>query len=199
MNHIRKIVIYDGRSVRRVDTRFVEAFSLKVHAERIQKKYPKMWRYNERTLGRVRNLHRRSRNIVVDWCRKFAKYIVLKARRTRSAIVLEDLEKLWFNSSRKSSSLADSLSRFAHRKLQQAIITKAVEYNVPILFVNPRGTSTTCPRCEAKLDCNHRLAICRKCGFVADRDTIGAMNIYLCALRGISPPWVGKERSPNEQ
>ena len=185
--NLRKIVIYDSRSVRRVDTRFVEAFSLKVHAERIQKKYPKMWRYNERILGRVRNLHRRSRNIVVDWCRKFAKYIVLKARRTRSTIVLEDLEKLWFNSSRKSSSLADRLSRFAYRKLQQAIITKAVEYNVPILFVNPRGTSTTCPRCEAKLDYNHRSAICRKCGFVADRDTVGAMNIYLYALRGMSP------------
>ena len=185
--NLRKLVIYDEKSVRRIDTRFVEALSLKIHAERIQKKYPRRWRYNKRILGRVRSLHRHSRNIVVDWSRKFAKYIVLKARRTRSAIVLEDLEKLWFNSSQKSKTLADKLSRLAYCKLQQAIVTKAIEYNVPIIFVNPKGTSITCPRCGAKLSYNHRLAVCRKCRLIADRDKVGAMNIYLRALRGMSP------------
>lgn len=185
--NLKKIVIYDSRSVRRIDTRFMETLSLKTHAEKLQKKYPRMWRYNKRILSRIRSLHRRSRNIVIDWSRKFAKYIVLKARRTRSAIVLEDLEKLWFNASRKSSSLADKLSRFAYRKLQLAIITKAIEYNVPIIFVSPKGTSTTCPRCGAKLTYDHRLAICRKCKFVADRDTVGAINIYLRAHRRMSP------------
>ncbi len=188
--NLKKVVVYNGKRIRRIDTRFMEALSLKIHAERIQKKHPRMWRYNERILDRIRSLHRRSRNILVYWCRKFAKYIVLKTKRTRSAIVLEDLEKLWFNSSRKSSNLADKLSRFAYRKLQLAIRTKTIEYNVPIIFVNPKNTSprvspTTCPRCGAKLTYNHRLAICRKCGFIADRDTIGAMNIYLRALRGM--------------
>ncbi|RLG85546.1 MAG: hypothetical protein DRO18_05655 [Thermoprotei archaeon] len=37
--------------------------------------------------------------------------------------------------------MADTLSRFAYRNLQLAIITKAREYNVPIIFVNPRDTS----------------------------------------------------------
>ncbi|RLG44213.1 MAG: transposase [Thermoproteota archaeon] len=190
--NLKKVVVYNGKRIRRIDTRFMEALSLKIHAERIQKKHPRMWRYNERILDRIRSLHRRSRNIVVDWYRKFAKYIVLKTKRTRSAIVLEDLEKLWFNSSRKSSNLADKLSRFAYRKLQLAIMTKAIEYNVPIIFVNPKDTSTTCPRCGAKLTYNHRLAICPRCGFIADRDTIGAMNIYLRALRGMQ----GSQGSP---
>jgi len=190
--NLKKVVVYNGKRIRRIDTRFMEALSLKIHAERIQKKHPRMWRYNERILDRIRSLHRRSRNIVVGWCRKFAKYIVLKTKRTRSAIVLEDLEKLWFNSSRKFSNLADKLSRFAYRKLQLAIMTKAIEYNVPIIFVNPKDTSTTCPRCGAKLTYNHRLAICPRCGFIADRDTIGAMNIYLHALRGMQ----GSQGSP---
>ena len=190
--NLRKVVIYNGRSFRGINTRFIEALSLKIHAERLQKKHPRMWRYSERILARIRGLHRRSRNIVVDWCRKFAKYIVLKASRTRSTVVLEDLEKLWVNASRKSSSLADKLSRLAYRRLQYAIITKAIEHNVPLVFVNPRGTSTTCPKCGAKLSYNHRLAICRKCGFVADRDTIGAMNIYIRALRSM---W-GSQGSP---
>jgi len=79
------------------------------------------------------------------------------------------------------------LSRFAYRKLQQAIITKAVEYNVPLILVNPRNTSTTCPRCGAKLNYIHRLAISRKCEFMSDRDTIGAVNIYFKALKYVAP------------
>ena len=181
--NLKKIVVYDGRKIRRIDTWFVKAFSLKVHAERIQKKYPGMWRYNGRILDKIRSLHRRSKNIIVDRSRKFAKYIVLKAKKAKSAIALENLDKLWFNVSKKSSSLADKLSRFAYRRLQLAIITKAMEYNVPIDFVNPRGTSYTCPRCGAKLSYIHRLAVCKKCKFKADRDTIGALNIYICSLR----------------
>jgi len=144
-----------------------------------------MWRYNKRILNRIKSLHRKSRNIVLDWSRKFAKYVVLKARRARSAIVLENLNKLWFNASRKSSSLVDKLSRFAYRKLQLAIMTKAIEYNVPIIFINPKDTSTTCPRCGVKLVYNHRLAMCGKCRFIADRDTVGVVNIYIRALRGM--------------
>ncbi len=209
--NLRKVVVYNGRSIRRINTRFMEALSLKVHAEKLQKKYSRMWRYNEIILDRIRNLHRRSRNIVVDWCRKFAKFIVLKARRTWSAIVLEDLGKLWFNASKKSSGLADKLSRFAYHKLQQAIMTKAIEYNVPIIFIDPKNTSIMCPRCGANLSYSHRLAICRKCRFISDRDSVGAMNIYLRALRGMwgsigSPPNAppmnnetrGKGRTKNE-
>ena len=185
--NLKKMVVYNGESTRRIDTRFTEALYLKHLAEDVQKRHSYTWRRNEKWLEIIRALHRRSRNIVVDWCRKFAKYIVLKARRTRSAIVLEDLDKLWFNASRKSSSLADKLSRFAYRKLELAIISKAREYNVPIIFIDPRNTSTMCPRCGSKLSHNYRLAICRKCGLMADRDTVGAMNIYLKALNHIAP------------
>ena len=185
--NLKKVVVYNGRSVRRINTRFMETLYLKYLAEDVQMKHSYAWRRNKKWLEIIRALHRRSRNIVIDWSRKFAKYIVLKARRAKSAIVLEDLDKLWFNASKKSSSLADKLSRFAYRKLQLAIVTKAIEYDVPIMFVNPRNTSSTCPRCGAKLSYNHRLAICRKCGFIADRDTVGAMNIYLKALKHLAP------------
>ena len=89
----------------------------------------------------------------------------------------------YFNVSKKSTSLADKLSHFAYRRLQLAIIAKAIEHSVPIVFVNPRGTSSTCPRCGAKLSYIHRLAVCKKCRFKTDRDTIGALNIYIYSLR----------------
>jgi len=185
--NLRKIVVYNGRSVRRINTRFTEALYLKHLAESIQKRHGYAWRRNDKWLEIIRALHKRSRNIVVDWCRKFAKYIVLKARRTRSVVVLENLEKLWSNASRKSSILADKLSRFAYRKLQLAITTKTLEYNVPIIFVEPRNTSSICPRCSAKLIYNHRLAMCSKCRFIADRDVIGVMNIHLKAFQTLAP------------
>jgi len=185
--NLKKIVAYNGKKVRRLNTRFTEALYLKHHAEEVQKKHNYAWRRNKKWLETIRALHRRSRNIVVDWSRKFAKYVVLKAKRMKSAIVLEDLEKLWFNSSQKSSILADKLSRFAYRKLQHAVVTKAIEYNVPVIFVNPRGTSSLCPRCGAMLVYSHRLAICTRCRFIADRDVVGAMNIYLKAFQTLAP------------
>jgi len=185
--NFKKMVAYNGRKVRRVSARFTEALYLKHLAENIQKKHSYAWRRNKKWFGIIRALHRRSRNIVVDWSRKFAKYIVFKAKRSRSAIVLENLERLWFNSSQKSSSLADKLSRFAYRRLQHAVVTKAIEYNVPIIFVNPRGTSSVCPTCGAKLVYNHRLAICPGCKLVADRDTVGAINIYFKAVQALAP------------
>jgi len=122
--NLKKVVVYDGRSVRRIDTRFAEALHLKHLAEDVQKRHSYAWRRNRKWLEIIRALHRRSGNIIVDWCRKFAKYIVSKARKTRSAIALEDLEKLCRN-------------------------------------------------------CN--------CGFIADRDTVGAMNIYLKTLKHLAP------------
>ena len=185
--NLKKIVVYNSRSIRRMDTRFTEALHLKHLAENVQRKHRYAWRRSKKWLSIVRALHRKSRNIVDDWSRKFAKHIVLKAKRVRSTIVIEDLEKLWLNASQKSPTLADRLSRLAYRKLQQAVISKAVEFNVPVIFVNPRGTSTTCPKCGTELDYDHRLAICPKCGFVADRDTIGAMNIHLRVKQTLAP------------
>ena len=182
--NLRKLTIFDGSKVRRFDTRFVDALSHKAHAEELQRKYPNRWRFNERILNRIRSLHRRGKNIVVDWCRKFAKYVVAKARKRRAAIVLEDLKKLWSVKSQTSSRLAWKLSRFAYRKLQLAIVTKAIEYNVPVFFIDPRNTSRTCPRCGNKLQYIHRLGICTKCGLKTDRDTVGAINIYLRGCGG---------------
>jgi putative transposase len=63
---------------------------------------------------------------------------------------------------------------------------------VPIIIVDPRSTSSTCPRCREKLVYTHRLAMCKRCGFKADRDSVGAMNIWLRALQA----YAGVHRSP---
>jgi len=87
-------VFYDGRKVKREDTPFVKAISLRAKAEGLQRKYPKRWRYNERILNRVKSLHQRAKNIVIDGSRKFAKRLVLFAKRKKYTIVLEELTGL---------------------------------------------------------------------------------------------------------
>jgi len=180
--NLRQVVTFDGSSVKRYRTRFIDALSKRARAEELTRKHSKRWRYNKRILDRIKWLHRRARNIVVDWCRRFAKELVLKARRNSYAVVLEDLEHLYRSVARNGGSVAWKLSMFAYRKLQGAVVNKAVEYNVPVAFVDPRNTSTTCPRCRAELHCTERLAVCRNCSFKADRDYIGAINIWLRLL-----------------
>jgi len=180
--NLRHVVSYDGSKIRRYGTRFLDALGKRARAEEIQRKYPKRWRFNENILNRVRELHRKSRNIVIDWCRKFAKEIVLRAKRHGYAIALEDLEKLRDSFSDKNSKVVWRLTMFAYRKLQEAIMSKAVELNVPVVFVDPRSTSSTCPRCGSKIGYIGRLGVCPRCGFRAERDVIGAMNIWLRVL-----------------
>jgi len=185
--NLKTLTLYDGKRVRRIRTRYPEALRLKHLAEEVQKRHPYSWRRSKRLLKLVSSLHRRSAWIVLDWSRKTAKYIVLKAKKMRAAVAVEELKWLWHNASQKSSTLADKLSRFAYRKLLQALEAKAVEYNIPIVYVDPKNTSRTCPICGTPLNFQHRLAICPKCRFTADRDTVGAMNIYKRAFKILAP------------
>jgi transposase len=83
---------------------------------------------------------------------------------------------------------------FAYRKPQHSAISKALEYGVSVVIINPRNTSSTCPRRGEKLTYIHRLAVCKKCGFKGDRDSLGAMNIRLRALQ----VYAGVPGSPRE-
>jgi len=176
--NLRKLVFYDGKKVRRVNTSFVKVLSLRAKAEEIQRKYPKRWRYNERILNRIRELHRKSKNIVIDSSRKFAKRFVLFALKNKYAIALEELTGLIEEINNMNKKNRWKISRLDYRTLQNAIVTKAIEYNVPLHFIDPKGTSKLCYRCGSELVFYGRLGICPRCGFIADRDKNAALNIH---------------------
>jgi len=180
--NLRHVVAFDGSSVWRYDTRFYEALALKARAEELQRRYPRTWRFNRRIYTRLRLLHRRAKSIIVDWSWKLAKEIVLKARKLGYGIALESLDGLLRAVKKRGWKARWKLARFAYRRLVKAIICKALEWNVPIIIVSPKGTSTTCPKCHSKLSYKHRLAICRKCGYKRERDTVGAINTWIRAV-----------------
>jgi len=169
---------------------FKRAHGLRIEAERIQKRHGKRWRYVKDVRHRIRALHARSRNVIIDACRKVGLEVARRAYEARKTIVLEDLTGLRNSVNRKSQLWRVRLSLWAYRELQKWIVWKARLYGVPVLVVNPRGTSSTCPKCGARLAASGgRRLRCTSCGFEEDRDLIAAMNLEMRgAQAALMPP-----------
>jgi putative transposase len=59
-----------------------------------------------------------------------------------------------------------------------------MKHGVLLAIVNPNGTSSEYPKCDSKLEENgYRRLKCPRCGFEADRDIIGKLNIRKKALQ----------------
>jgi transposase len=64
-------------------------------------------------------------------------------------------------------------------RIQFCVEYEARERGIEVAKVNPRGTSSKCPRCGGKLaEYGHRVLRCRKCNLIGDRDAIATINLY---------------------
>ena len=191
----REIVFGDGSKVGRVKTRIKEAIRLVKHAERIQEKYSasraQIWRRRRGILNRIRALHRRAKNILTDWARKTALRIVEEAKSLKAAVAREDLRGLRDSVRRLAKDHRRRLLYMGYSRLLYWIDWQAEKHGVPVIAVDPKGTSTTCPRCGARLlEAGRRYMRCPNCGFEGDRDVIAVINIRLKALKmgALCPP-----------
>jgi IS605 OrfB family transposase len=112
------------------------------------------------------------------------------AKRLGYAIAREDLTGL-INSLRKikNKDHRTKLIIMGYARLGKWIDWQAEKHGVPLAIVKPNGTSSECPKCDSKLEENgYRRLKCPRCGFEADRDIIGKLNIRRRALKilGIS-------------
>ena len=81
-----------------------------------------------------------------------------------------------------------------YSRLVKWIDWQAMKHGAPIVIVDPRGTSSECLQCVSKLEENgYRILRCPRCGFEADRDIVGKLNIRKRALKmlGIKPSFGG--------
>ena len=113
--------------------------------------------------------------------------------------MLEDLNKLRDNMKERNkwNQFRKKLAFFAYHRVQSYIEYEAKERGVPVLKVNPKGTSSRCPVCGAKLRMlKNRMVVCPKCGYIGDRDVTACLNL---AGRGGEIPkmWVRLESHPN--
>ncbi|MEK7064766.1 MAG: transposase [Patescibacteria group bacterium] len=114
-----------------------------------------------------------------DLNHQISKQIVLKAQRTKRAIVLEDLKSIRLRV-RASRKVRMELHSWAFDQLRRFIDYKARLAGVPVLTIDPHNTSRECSQCGhvAKLNRRSRSQFkCRLCGHVRHADINAAIVI----------------------
>jgi IS605 OrfB family transposase len=189
-----QIVVGNSSVEVRVETPVERALRYRRLAERLQGKYSST-RYNAwlRRRGirrRVRSFHRKARNIIEDWARRTSHTIISLARQGQLAVAREDLTGLIESLRRLPKDHRTALMAFGYRRLAFWVDWQAEKDGVPILVVDPAGTSSTCPRCGAGLvEVGHRRLRCPKCSLEADRDSIAVLNIERRAIIQMGELW----------
>jgi IS605 OrfB family transposase len=185
----KKIVYGDDKINKERDTKIDEAHRWKKLAENLQKRYSSprypAWRRRKAILNRIRSYHRKARNILEDWARKTSLRIVELSKKLGHAVAREDLTGL-INTLRriKNKDHRTKLIIMGYSRLAKWIDWQAMKHGAPIVIVDPRDTSSECPNCDSKLEENgYRRLKCPRCGFEADRDIIGKLNIRKRALK----------------
>ena len=134
----------------------------------LQRKSPK------RIVSLLRKYWLRRKNRIEDFLNKLA--VQLSREFPDAVFVFENLNK--FKMMRNGS-------KGFNRKLSRSTWAKIVQklsYRVQIEFVDPAYTSSTCPACGSRLKSRNGLVECPKCGFEADRQFVGAFNIFMRGL-----------------
>jgi putative transposase len=150
----------------------------RIWVERIQKRYPRSWRFVKSVRKAIDRHGKRIKNISWDYAHKVGDLVAELALKYRSIIVLEDLDKLRENNKR-SRKFNKRLGLWIYRKIQFCVEYEAGERSIEVTKANPRGTSSKCPRCGEKLaEYRHRVLRCGKCSFIGDRDVIATINLY---------------------
>ena len=131
-----------------------------------------------------------------------SKQLVASAKGTRRAIALEDLkgirERITVRRTQRARHHGWSFSQ-----LRLFIEYKARLAGIPVVIVDARNTSRTCPRCGHCEKANRKSQsefVCRHCGYSNNADYVGALNIrakgreVLFARAEVNRPFVSADR-----
>jgi len=127
----------------------------------------------------LKHLSGREKRLMRDVNHVVSKEVVEFAKENEVGIIgMEDLSKIRERTKvrRKQRYLHNS---WAFRQLQMFIDYKAKEAGIKVIYVNPKYTSQTCPRCRhiSRNNRKGREFRCEICGYELNSDLIGARNI----------------------
>ncbi|MFY9606017.1 MAG: transposase [Thermoplasmata archaeon] len=108
-----------------------------------------------------------------------ANAVISFAEGQRSAIVLEDLKGI---RTKRSKELNRRLSMWPRRKLHQIIEYKAQWKGIPVVKVDPRNSSRTCPICGRIQDSRMGAEFKCECGWHLDRHINASINLLQTAI-----------------
>lgn len=110
---------------------------------------------------------------------EISRRIVDTAKRTARTIALEDLRGIRSRVTARRRQ-RDRLSNWGFAQLRKFIDYKARLAGVPVVFIDPKYTSQTCPACAHVSRANRRSQAdfqCVACGFAGRADHVAALNI----------------------
>lgn len=108
-----------------------------------------------------------------------SKEIVACAERSRSAIAIEDLTHVRKRVKARKAQRT-RLHGWSFAQLRKFLTYKATLKGIPVVAVDPRNTSRTCPECGSIHKANRKSQqtfSCVDCGYTAAADFVGARNI----------------------
>jgi putative transposase len=198
----------NGRLVKlkRFKTPHRKVLTHRIWIERVQRRYPRSWRFVKGVKKAIDRHGERIRNITWDYAHKVGDLVAELASKHSSVIVLEDLEKLRESNKKKDKEFNKRLGLWFYRRIQFCIEYEAKERNLQVAKIDPRRTSSKCPRCGGRLvEDGYRVLRCRKCDFIGDRDVIATLNLYKkyvskysrCGVPGVAPNAPKPDESPS--
>ncbi|MFX1254982.1 MAG: RNA-guided endonuclease InsQ/TnpB family protein [Promethearchaeota archaeon] len=148
---------------------------------------------------RLKKISGREKRFIADQNHCIAKKIVQQALKefTTPLIVLEALTGVRKNP-RKTKAGKRQLNNWSYYQLQRFIEYKALEQGIPVVYIDPKYTSQTCPRCGHKDKANRSKKdhwfTCQHCTYQSNDDCVANMNIrnrgvvarYIRAARSVS-------------
>jgi len=159
------VVHFDGKAARRKREHFAD----------LRRRYQR-----HRRTDRVTATRGKERRWMRDINHKISSEIVeIALRYPHPVIVLERLDGIR-NRLRASKRFNRMMSSWAFRQLVSFIEYKAARYTIPVVFVDPRRTSRTCPRCGHCTRSNRpdqSSFRCVACNYRGNADAVAAINI----------------------
>ena len=141
---------------------------------------------------KLRTIRGRQARFQANTNHRISKAIVADAERFSAAIALENLRGIRTRVKANRHQRA-RLANWGFGQLQAFIAYKAQRQGLPMIFVDPRYTSQTCPACRhiAKANRPTREQFqCVCCGLVGPADHIAALNIAFKARADVMQPMV---------
>lgn len=150
---------------------------------------------------RLRRLAGQEARFAKDVNHTLSKRIVREAQRTKRGIALENLKHIRTRvRARKSQrTVPHSWSFF---QPQAFIAYKALQCGIPVVLVDPRNTSRTCPACGHISKANRpsqAVFRCTSCGCAGHADVIAAENIRVLGRAAVMQPHVSETVRPSRQ
>ncbi|HEU0021329.1 MAG TPA: transposase [Dehalococcoidia bacterium] len=154
----------------------------RVHSHRRRNLQRKQTRSARRKLRRISGNQKRFQR---DTNHVLSKALVRQAKDTNRGIALEDLQGIRQNGKRFRKRQRSRHANWSFLQLRCFIQYKARLVGVPVVLVDPRNTSRTCPACGL-VDQANRLSqsqfLCIGCEFAGHADAVAAWNIRARAV-----------------